>query len=236
VLPSVLVVLIACQATLGMWTVTLLLKPAIVTLHLVGGMATLALLTWLALLEGEPKALPAAMARRLRPWAAAALGVLACQIALGGWVSSNYAALACPDFPTCYGAWLPRMDFHHAFHVVRELGMTAAGAPLPQEALAAIQWSHRVGAVVTALVVGGLAIALLRTAGFAALGALLLVLLAGQVALGIANVLWRLPLALAVAHNAGAALLLAAHVMINFSVFQTSSAPYGPGSGRPPPG
>ena len=95
-----------------MWTVTLLLKPVIVTLHLLGGMATLALLTWLALREtGADGAAGGDRARRLRPWAAAGLAMLVCQIALGGWVSSNYAALACLDFPTCHGAWLPEMDF-----------------------------------------------------------------------------------------------------------------------------
>jgi heme a synthase len=219
-LPLALVALVAVQAALGMWTVTLLLKPAVVTLHLLGGMATLALLTWLALREFSLQPPPAAMARRLRPWAAAGLGVLVGQIALGGWVSSNYAALACPDFPTCHGAWWPEMDFRHAFHAVRELGETAAGAPLPHAALIAIHWSHRAGALITAVVLGGLAIALVRTRGCTVYGALLLVLLGGQLALGIANVAAKLPLLLAVAHNAGAALLLAALVVINFTVFK----------------
>jgi heme a synthase len=214
-----LVVLIALQAALGMWTVTLLLKPVVVTLHLLGGMATLALLIWLALRETALPPPPSA-ARRLRPWAAAGLVLLAGQIALGGWVSSNYAALACPDFPTCHGAWVPQMDFGHAFSPARELGMTAAGAPLPQEALAAIHWSHRAGAAATALLLGGLAVAAARTPGFAAQAAVLLVLLAGQIALGVANVVTKLPLALAVAHNAGAALLLAALVVLNFTVFR----------------
>lgn len=219
-LPLTLVALIGLQAALGMWTVTLLLRPAVVTLHLLGGMATLALLTWLALRETRLPAPPAAIARRLRPWTAAALAILTCQIALGGWVSSNYAALACPDFPTCHGAWVPQMDFRHAFDTVRELGVTAAGAPLSQEALTAIHWNHRVGALVTALFLGGLALALVRTTSLRAFGALLVVLLGGQVALGIANVTEKLPLILAVAHNAGAALLLAALVMLNFTVFQ----------------
>ena len=218
-LPVALVGLVAFQATLGMWTVTLLLKPAVVTLHLIGGMAILSLLTWLALREG-PDPVPPRGAHGLRPWAAAALFVLACQIGLGGWVSSNYAALACVDFPTCNGAWLPPMDFHNAFHALRELGMTAAGAPLPHEALTAIQWTHRVGALVTAIVVGGLAAALLRRADLRKHGVLLLVLLVLQVALGAGNVVARLPLVLAVAHNAGAALLLAALVMLNFTIFQ----------------
>jgi cytochrome c oxidase assembly protein subunit 15 len=216
-----LVVLVGFQAALGMWTVTLLLKPAIVTLHLLGGMATLALTVWLALRELDPPAPPLAAARRLRPWAGIALAVLVAQIALGGWVSANYAALACPDFPTCQGAWVPTMDFGDAFHVLRELGMGAAGAPLTQEALNAIQWSHRVGALATVIVAGGLAVRALRVPALGVVGWVILALLAIQVGLGIANVLLRLPLVLAAAHNAVAALLLAALVVLNFAVFKT---------------
>lgn len=213
-----LVGLVGFQAALGMWTVTLLLKPAIVTLHLLGGMATLALVTWLALREwgSRPAAAPG-----LRAWAVVALVVLFAQIALGGWVSANYAALACPDFPTCQGAWVPEMDFGNAFHVLRELGVTAEGAPLTQEALSAIQWSHRVGALVTLFVVGGLAVRALREAELRGIAWIILGLLAVQVGLGIANVLLRLPLVLAAAHNGVAALLLAALVVLNFAVFKT---------------
>ena len=146
--------------------------------------------------------------------------MLAAQIALGGWVSANYAALACADFPTCHGEWLPAMDFANAFHVLRELGVTAAGAPLSYEALTAIHWSHRFGALVTLGYIGILALWALRTPPLRILGAALLVLLLVQAGLGIANVLLRLPLALAAAHNAGAALLLAALVMLNFTVFR----------------
>ena len=215
-----LVVLVAVQATLGMWTVTMLLKPAIVTLHLMGGMATLALLLWLALREIDPPAPPARVAARLRPWAAAGLAVLVCQVALGGWVSANYAALACPDFPACHGWWLPPMDFTNAYHVVRDLGVTSAGAPLTQEALNAIQWSHRAGALVTLVFLGGLGLAALRAPALRLAAAVLIVLLAAQAALGVANVLLRLPLVLAAAHNAGAALLLTALVVLNFALFR----------------
>ena len=215
-----LVALVTVQATLGMWTVTMLLKPAIVTLHLLGGMATLALLMWLALREIGPPAPPAAPAARLRPWAAAGLAVLVCQVALGGWVSANYAALACPDFPACHGRWLPAMDFANAYHVVRELGVTSAGAPLTQEALNAIQWSHRAGALVTLVLLGGLGLAALSVPALRLTGAVLIVLLATQAGIGVANVLLRLPLVLAAAHNAGAALLLAALVVLNFALFR----------------
>ena len=218
-----LVILVGFQATLGMWTVTMLLRPAIVTLHLLGGMATLALVMWLALREIDPPAAPAAVARALRPWAALGLGVLVVQIALGGWVSANYAALACADFPTCNEQWLPKMDLGGAFHVVRELGVTAAGAPLSHEALIAIHWTHRLGALLTLLFLGSLAIALLRSSALALHGVLLIVLVLAQVALGVSNVLANLPLAVAVAHNGGAALLLAALVMLNFVVFKSST-------------
>jgi len=214
------VVLVAFQATLGMWTVTMLLKPAIVTLHLLGGMATLAVATWLALREIDLPAAPAVVAQPLRPWAALGLAVLVAQIALGGWVSANYAALACADIPTCHGRWLPEMDFGNAFHVVRELGVTASGAPLSQEALNAIHWSHRVGALITLAYLGVLALRMLQTPALRALGMLLLALLIVQAGLGVANVLLRLPLLLAAAHNAGAALLLALLVMLNFVVFK----------------
>jgi cytochrome c oxidase assembly protein subunit 15 len=222
-LATVLVAVVAFQATLGMWTVTLLLKPAIVALHLLGGMTTLALMTWLALREIDPPAAPAAAARALRPWAALGVAVLAAQIALGGWVSANYAALACPDFPACHGRWLPAMNFADAFHVLRELGVTAAGAPLSQDALIAIHWTHRLGALVTVLYLGILAAALVRVPALSRHGAALLVLLAAQAGLGIANVLAGLPLAVAVAHNGGAALLLVVLVVLNFAVFKTSS-------------
>jgi cytochrome c oxidase assembly protein subunit 15 len=217
-LPTILVALVAGQATLGMWTVTKLLKPAIVTLHLLGGMSTFSVLLWLALREINSPAVPAAA--RMRPWAVAGLAVLAGQIALGGWVSSNYAALACVDFPVCHGQWLPDVDFGNAFHVVRELGVTADGAPLSQAALNAIQWSHRFWALVTFSYLLFLAVWAVRFDALRAAGVLLIALLLMQVGLGAANVLMRLPLVLAAAHNAVAALLLAMLVVLNFVVFR----------------
>ena len=216
-LATSLLVLVMFQAALGMWTVTLLLKPVIVTLHLLGGLATLALLAWLGLRQETFKPVPAA-AMRLRPWALLTLLIVIAQIMLGGWVSTNYAALACVDFPTCHGQWLPEMDFHHGFQLMRELGMTAAGTHLSYDAITAIHWTHRVGAVVTFLYAGGFALVLLRTAGLARYGAVLLAVLLLQVALGIANVVAGLPLAVAAAHNAGAAILLVTAVVINFAL------------------
>jgi cytochrome c oxidase assembly protein subunit 15 len=215
-LASAIVALVLLQATLGAWTVTMLLKPAIVTAHLLGGMALLGLLAWLVLAQfayGTD-----AQSRALRAPAAAALAVLAVQIALGGWVSSNYAALACPDLPLCLGEALPPMDFGNAFHVLRELGQTAEGALLAREALTAIHWTHRAVALLVLLVVGWAAFRARKPMrGLAATIAALLVL---QLSLGMANVAFGLPLPLAVAHNAGAALLLIALVVLNFFAFR----------------
>lgn len=215
-LPSALLLLVIFQAMLGMWTVTLLLKPAVVSAHLLGGMATLALLAWLAHrhLESTPF-LYRGQDRGLLPWVWLGLLVLAGQIFLGGWTSSNYAALACLEFPTCQGSWWPDMDFASAFHMLRELGETADGAPLSQQALAAIHWSHRIGALVTVLYLGGLALATLVRPALLTQGILIIGLLTVQVMLGIANVALRLPLPLAVAHNAVAALLLISLVILH---------------------
>lgn len=217
VLPTMLVGLVAFQAALGMWTVTLLLKPVIVSLHLLGGMATLALLAWLAASRWLAKVESVA---RLKKWALLALAVIACQIALGGWTSSNYAALACTGFPACNDMWWPQTDFPHAFHLVRELGENADGSILSGEALVTIHLMHRLGALLTFLYLGWFGSKLLKVAGLVCWGRLLLGLLLAQVGLGISNVLYSLPLPVAVAHNAGAALLLVALVVINSKIIR----------------
>lgn len=215
-LPTLLLGLIVFQALLGMWTVTQLLKPLVVTAHLLGGMATLSTLLWLRLRErGEVKHAYFARGDHLRLGAALGLVLVVLQIALGGWVSSNYAALACTDFPLCQGVWMPAMDFEHSFTLHRELGETAAGDWLPRTALTAIHWVHRVMALVVTLYLGWLMLRLLRTPGYAIIGLVIGAVLALQVALGISNVLLSLPLPVAVAHNAGAALLLASLVWLN---------------------
>ena len=211
----------------------MLLKPAIVTAHLIGGMATLALLVWLAIRQWplatskDPVA-----ARSVRPLAVIGLVVLCTQIFLGGWVSTNYAALACPDLPLCRGTLFPPMDFANAFHVVRELGMTPDGSLLSGEALTSIHWVHRMFALVVVLVLAALGYRLFRTSGLQTLGGILLLLLAMQFLLGLANVAFGLPLALAAAHNAGAALLLAAMVVINYVSFHGLALE--PGAQSPP--
>ncbi len=240
-LPTALVGVVGAQALLGMWTVTLLLKPVIVSAHLLGGMTTLALLVWLLLQSHwQPQAsfslrgiraglqepgtwhetqVPTVFIRLL---AALALLVVVIQIALGGWVSSNYAALACSDFPTCLGAWRPEMDFDQAFQIRRELGQTANGELLSVNALIAIHWAHRVGALIVTLTSGLLALLLLRKSGWRGWGLVLGAALLVQIGLGIANVLLTLPLTLAVAHNTGAAILLTVTLALNFRLWQAA--------------
>ncbi|MDR2220841.1 MAG: COX15/CtaA family protein [Methylobacillus sp.] len=215
-LPTLLLLVVGLQAALGMWTVTLLLKPAIVSAHLLGGMTTLALLAWLA--HRRFGSFPSRFGgnyNALKPWARLGLIILAIQIFLGGWTSSNYAALACADFPLCQGALLPPTDFANAFHMIRELGQTADGAQIPFAALTAIHWMHRLGALVTLLYLGWLAARTTRTPGLGELGGFIVILLLLQISLGISNVLFSLPLPVAVAHNAVAALLLVSLVVLN---------------------
>lgn len=215
-LASAIALLVGLQATLGMWTVTMLLKPAIVTAHLLGGMTILALLLW-HFLSLRPRAEPDG---RLRGAAALSLCAAIVQVALGGWVSANYAALACPDLPLCRGAVVPSMNFADAFHVVRELGRTDEGVLLPIEALVAIHWTHRMFALVVAAMVGFTAFFSMKVPALRATGVAILFVLALQLALGMLNVALTLPLPLAAAHNAGAALLIAGLVVLNFFVFR----------------
>jgi cytochrome c oxidase assembly protein subunit 15 len=209
-------VAVCLQGAFGALTVTMKLQPAIVTAHLLGGVGLLALLTWLALRESPtPVVDPRAVA--LRPLAVVALLLLLVQIALGGWVSTNYAVLACPDFPTCHGrAVPPDMDFGAGFTVWRDLGMTADGAPIPFQALVAIHWTHRSFAYVVIAVVGLLAWRLWLLPGVSGLARLLAAVLALQFATGLSSVVLSWPLLLAVLHNGGAAVLLALLVTINY--------------------
>ena len=216
--PTALLVLVMFQAALGMWTVTMLLKPAIVTAHLLGGMATLGILVWLAHRHwgsSSAQLLPGGLPRFFVRFAVV---ILFGQILLGGWTSSNYAALACTDFPTCHGAWVPPMDFANGFHWIRELGEGINGSPLTLEALTAIQWTHRMGAMLVLIYLGGMALYLLKYPNLRATSLALTVLLLGQIALGIANLVLHLPLVLAVAHNLGAALLLVTLVVLNSKI------------------
>lgn len=214
-LPTALLLIIMFQAALGMWTVTMLLKPAIVSAHLIGGMTTLGLLVWIAHRHWGNFNSYASISSKLKLLIRGALLILLGQIFLGGWTSTNYAALACTDFPTCHGVWMPEMDFKDAFHLVRELGQSASGGSLTLQALTAIQWTHRIGALITLIYLGCLAYTLAKIPAFSKSAWLLSVILISQVCIGIANLILHLPLVLAVAHNLGAALLVIITVVIN---------------------
>lgn len=201
--------LILFQAALGMWTVTLKLLPVVVMGHLLGGLATFSLLAWLAFRSGRSAPYsPGLPMRRLRPWIGAGLLILIIQIALGGWTSANYAALACPDFPTCHGKLLPETDFREGFTLWREIGVDYEGGILDLRARNAIHLAHRIGAVITFCLLLFVAIRLFRTPAAQRGGIVLLALLLAQVTLGVFNIVLHLPLANAVAHNGVAALLL----------------------------
>ncbi|HLT26194.1 MAG TPA: COX15/CtaA family protein [Zeimonas sp.] len=220
-LPIALVGVVVLQGIFGMWTVTLLLKPAIVTGHLIGGLLTFSMLLWLWLRQtGRPRYVDAEPVAALHAPALLGLVLVSAQIFLGGWTSTNYAALACTDLPTCRGQWWPPMDFANAFHFVRELGRTGDGELLSHEALTAIHVMHRVGAVVVALYVGWLAWRVRATEGLRALGSAVFVVLVAQWLLGLSNVYFSLPLPVAVAHNGGAALLLGLLVTLLFRARQ----------------
>jgi len=218
-LATATLVWVCIQGAFGALTVTMKLQPAIVTAHLLGGVVLLALLVWLALRETPtPPIAPAA--RRLRFVAAVTLAVVVLQIALGGWVSSNYAVLACPDFPRCQGSWWPAMDFAHGFTLWRPLGMTGAGELIPFQALVAIHWVHRLFAVVVVIAAGYFLGRAWRLAGLARIARWTLAVLVLQLATGLSNVVFDWPLAAAVLHSGGAALLVALLVAANVRTAQ----------------
>ena len=199
---------IVFQALLGMWTVTWLLKPVVVIGHLLGGLLTFSLLAWMAWRATHlPIRVPdGALLRRLL---GIGLALLALQIALGGWTSSNYAALSCGlDFPKCVGQWWPPHDFREGFVLWRGVGVDYEGGVLDGQARIAIQMAHRMMAGVVFVYLLWLASKFVRTPGMRGHGVLIGLLVCAQVALGIANVKLGLPLRVAVLHNAGAALLL----------------------------
>jgi cytochrome c oxidase assembly protein subunit 15 len=206
---TALVVLIIFQALLGMWTVTLKLKPIIVMAHLLGGLTNFALVLWLMFSSRRLFSdKPSMKVRRMREPIIVALVVLSMQIALGGWTSANYAALACPDVPMCGGQWWPDTNFREGFILWREVGVNYEGGLLDQQSRVAIHLTHRIGAVVTLLVLITLAFRLMRIPQMRTGGRVLMSLVLLQFTLGVLNVALYLPLPNAVAHNAGAALLL----------------------------
>jgi cytochrome c oxidase assembly protein subunit 15 len=200
--------LIVFQALLGKWTVTWLLKPVVVMGHLLGGMTTLGLLTWMAW-RATNLPMRIAGAERMRAAFIVAVVLLGIQIALGGWVSANYAALACGnDFPKCVGQWWPPHNFGGGFVLWRGIGVDYEGGVLDGASRIAIQLAHRMMAIVVFVYLLWLSVKLIRTPGLLFAGAALAALTVAQVALGIGNVVLGLPLWVAVLHNAGAAFLL----------------------------
>ena len=208
--PTVTLVWVIVQGVFGKYTVTLKLYPLVVTLHLLGG---LALLMLLAVQHERFRDRPLAVSPATRRLAVVAASVLALQVASGGWVSTNYAVLACTGAPQCSGQWWPAMDFAHGFTLLRERG-GVDGAPLTIEALVAIHMVHRLLAVATAALLAALAWRLSSEAAARGWAGVLAALLAWQVASGLSNVVLGWPLVAALAHSAGAAALVLCLTML----------------------
>lgn len=212
-LPTLLFFLVCLQGAFGAWTVTMKLQPIIVTIHLLLGLLLLAMLAILAARHSVFDAVSTA-ARSIFTPAALALALLVIQIVLGGWVSTNYAVMACTDFPLCHGMVIPPMDFEHGFTWWRELGKTAAGDLLPVEALTAIHWVHRNFAFVVIAYIAWLAHKAYKIEGLQKTGKWILIVLALQFASGVSTIFLSWPIVIAVLHNGGAALLVLLLVML----------------------
>ena len=233
--------LIALQALLGMWTVTWKLKPIVVTAHLLGGFAVLALLWLMTLQTGRARTTVAAafagrnqegkrkIMRGLRAAAVVGLALLTAQIALGGWVSANYAALVCgADFPTCQSRWWPDMDWREGFTLWRGIGQNYEFGILAADARAAIHVAHRIGALVVFCYLSALCVFIIKSSPDRALkriAAAVIAVLSCQVLLGVANVMLLLPLAVATAHNAVGAALLLSMVTMLYALRRSDSPP-----------
>lgn len=220
-----LLLLVVFQAWLGKWTVTLKLYPVVVMGHLLGGLCIFVVLRALQL-RLTPKRvfslssdlLPSRSLINLKWWTFFGIITLLMQISLGGWTSANYAALACPDFPSCHGEYWPTMNFSEAFNFSSVGIMNSPGTPLGHTARVTIQMAHRIGAGITLLILGIIGIKTLRKKQLDHLqpwACCLLLLLAAQITLGILNVIAQMPLWTALAHNGIAALLLFVLITIN---------------------
>jgi cytochrome c oxidase assembly protein subunit 15 len=230
-LPLFMLAFVILQGLFGMWTVTLKLWPQVVTAHLLGGF-TMACLLWLLILRlnnltWQVSAVVLQKIVALRHWAIIGLIVVVLQISLGGWTTSNYAALACAELPTCHNSeWWPAMDFSQGFNLTQEVGPNYLGGQMDNPARTAIHISHRLGAIVTALYLIGL-MAVLRRIGSVQINrmsVLVLSVLAVQVILGLSNIVFSFPVAVAVAHNVFGAILLLVMVTLNHRLYTTTSA------------
>ena len=225
-LPIFLLGFIILQGLFGMWTVTLKLWPQVVTAHLLGGFTTLSLLWLLTLrlnnwhwqvVDSECEKL-----KRFRFWVMLGLIIIVCQISLGGWTTSNYAALACPDLPTCQAQWFPTMDFSQAFSISQSIGPNYLGGIMDNDARVAIHFSHRVGAIITTLYLLLMSILLIKKTAVTELKHMVYVVVAVlvlQVLLGLGNIVFHFPVVVAVAHNLVGALLLVTMVTLTYYVF-----------------
>jgi heme a synthase len=225
-LPVFLLGFIILQGLFGMWTVTLKLWPQVVTAHLLGGFTTLSLL-WLLTLrlnskhwEVDSSELP--QVKKFKSMALIGLIIVVCQIALGGWTTSNYAAVACPDLPTCQSQWLPEMDFPQGFNISQSIGPNYLGGAMDNKARIAIHFSHRVGAIITTIYLILMGVLLLRGAAVfktSPLVKIILGVLVLQVLLGLGNIYFQFPVFVAVSHNLVGALLLLTMVTLNYRIF-----------------
>jgi len=221
-LPLIIGIVVAFQGALGMWTVTLQLKPIIVMAHLMGGMLILSLMSWLAM-SSSNSIKPYRYGGHVKQWMVSlALFLVAVQIMLGGWTSSNYAALSCVGFPLCNGELWPNMNFSEGFVMWRGLGVNYEFGVLDAPSRVAIQMTHRIGFVILSLYLLWLSSRLMKNRELMPLGITVIVLLITQVILGIANVTLNLPLPVAVAHNGVAALLLLSLVALLYKTRKKS--------------
>lgn len=228
-LPLTLSLVVVFQALLGMWTVTMKLMPIVVMGHLLGGFSLfclLAILYWRLKDKSAPSAAALSVPKGAKGLAALALVVVVLQIALGGWTSSNYAALMCTSLPICQGDWTSYLDFSTAFELIQPQHESYEFGTLDYGARMTIHVTHRFGAILTTLVVIALAFQLLsaKSKVLVRTAVWLVALLTLQLLLGISNVVFSLPLVVAVAHNLGAALLLVAVLRANYVLFDRSTS------------
>ncbi len=229
-LPAFILAIIILQGLFGMWTVTWKLWPQVVTSHLLGGFTTFSLL-WLLTLRLNNSHWNVANThyqklKSFRRWVIAGLVIVFMQIALGGWTTSNYAAVACPDLPTCQGQWLPEMNFSQGFNITQAIGPNYLGGTMDNESRIAIHYMHRIGAIITSLYllmiiyVFSKKIAIPETRNMAKVISAVLLL---QLSLGLANIIFHFPVAVAVAHNLVGALLLVTMVTVTHRVLTVKS-------------
>ncbi len=225
--PLLLLLVVSLQGLFGKWTVTLKLMPIIVTTHLLGGMTLFALLVWFWMRErdraGDVRATQVPVHARTRTWLWFAIAVLFVQIFLGGWVSTNYAVLACADFPTCNGTLLPDTAWREAFTLARELGKNPDGTFLSVDALRTIHWAHRIGALVVTIIIVIAAIKIMKADASLKRHAIQIkVALVLQILVGISTVLFDQPILVATAHNFFAAVLLSTLVVAAYRARATT--------------